>query len=118
MIVRQSGPAQRGRTAAPAARLQGETSEARFFVSAGFGTGNTERSEMTHARFDRPDRTTPHAGLISGAQRETCIHRLGGEVRLSGTSAALRLRHVERVETGFVGLDTIGKSNERGRTAM
>jgi hypothetical protein len=115
MIVRQSGPAQRGRTAAPAARLQGETSEARFFVSAGFGTGNTERSEMTHARFDRPDRMTPHAGSTSGAQRERCIHRLGGDVRLCGSSAAVSPR---RVEAGFVGLDTIGKSNERGRTAI
>jgi hypothetical protein len=73
---------------------------------------------MTHARFDRPDRMTPHAGSISGAQRETCIHGLGGDVRLSGTSTALDPRRFGGTGLVLVGLDAIGKSNERGRTAM
>ncbi|HSU16816.1 hypothetical protein [Longimicrobium sp.] len=104
MIVRQFRPAKRGRTAAPAARLHGETSEARLFVFVDFRTGTTERSEMTHARFARPDRNAPHAGTKPGAQRETCIHRIGGYVRPSAANAAL---------------DAIGKSsNQRGRTGM
>jgi len=73
---------------------------------------------MTHARFDRPDRMTPHAGSRPGAQRETCVQRLGGDVRLPATNAGIGSRRFESVGAASVGLDTIGKSNERGRTAM
>ena len=119
MIVRQSKPAQCGRTAAPPQECSGETSEARFFVFVDFRTGNTERSEMTHARSDRPDRTTPHAGMRPGAQREACIHGPGRDVRLQGTSAAVNPRRFGGAGRDVVGLDTIGKSiSQRGRNGM
>jgi hypothetical protein len=115
MIVRQSTPARCGRTAAPPQEWGGETSEARFFVFVDF---RTERSEMTPARFDRPDRTTPHAGTTPGAQRETCIHRLGGDVRLPEASATPNPRWF-----GGAGVDAGGRAvgesiGQRGRTGM
>jgi hypothetical protein len=89
---------------------------ARLFVFRDLATGSTERSKMTQARFSQTDCITPHAGIIPGVLRETCIRPLGGDVRAAAAVAEAGPR-----SSAAIGLDWNGgrkSKGQRGRTGV